>query len=123
MAIALLSACVEAFVQKPALWPMTSKIAVSKVAAAPTMSLETSAVCDFSQTLAGVVAVDGGTIGLDVSFAAFLAVILGTFVPVVFLVVVYVQSAAQGFDTSMRMPDVMGPDGKMVKGPSYEEMD
>ena len=85
--------------------------------------METSAVCDFSQTLAGVVAVDGGTIGLDVSFAAFLAVILGTFVPVVFLVVVYVQSAAQGFDTSMRMPDVMGPDGKMVKGPSYEEMD
>merc|ERR550537_407406 len=29
----------------------------------------------FSNTVAGVVAVDGGTIGLDVSFAAFLAVI------------------------------------------------
>ena len=39
-----------------------------------------------SQTLAGVVAVDGGTIGLDVSFGAFLAVILGLFIPVVFLV-------------------------------------
>merc|ERR1719486_1027524 len=59
----------------------------------------------FSNTVAGV---DGGTIGLDVSFAAFLAVILGLFIPVVFLVVLYVQSEAQGTWTSMRMPDIMG---------------
>merc|ERR1719252_351517 len=75
----------------------------------------------FSNTVAGVVAVDGGTIGLDVSFAAFLAVILGLFIPVVFLVVLYVQSEAQGTWTSMRMPDIMGDDGRMIKGPSYEE--
>merc|ERR1719389_999842 len=77
----------------------------------------------FSNTVAGVVAVDGGTIGLDVSFAAFLAVILGLFIPVVFLVVLYVQSEAQGTWTSMRMPDIMGDDGRMIKGPSYEEME
>jgi photosystem II PsbM protein len=123
MTIALFSASIEAFVQQPVMRPMTSKMAFSKVTAAPAMSLETSAVADFSQTLAGVVAVDGGTIGLDVSFAAFLAVILGTFIPVVFLVTLYIQSAAQGTDTSMRMPDIQGPDGKMIKGPSYEEME
>lgn len=37
----------------------------------------------FSSTLAGVVAVDGGTTGLEVQFGAFLAVILGLFIPVV----------------------------------------
>ena len=50
------------------------------------MSLETPSLADVSQTLAGVVAVDGGTIGLDVNFGAFLAVILGLFIPVVFLI-------------------------------------
>jgi len=49
-----------------------------------------------------VVAVDGGTIGLDVSFGAFLAVILGLFIPVVFLVTLYIQSEAQGTATSFR---------------------
>merc|ERR1719161_1423534 len=72
----------------------------------------------FSNTVAGVVAVDGGTIGLDVSFAAFLAVILGLFIPVVFLVTLYIQSVAQGTETSFRMPDI----APGVKGPSYEEM-
>ncbi len=41
-----------------------SKLAASKLSA-PTMSMETS-VAEFSQTLAGVVAVDGGTPGLEV---------------------------------------------------------
>merc|ERR1719191_341681 len=50
----------------------------------------------FSNTVAGVVAVDGGTIGLDVSFAAF---ILGLFIPVVFLVTLFIQSDAQGTST------------------------
>merc|ERR1719393_68043 len=59
----------------------------------------------FSNTVAGVVAVDGGTIGLDVSFAAFLAVILGLFIPVVFLTTLYIQSAAQGTATNFRLPD------------------
>merc|ERR1719321_2568844 len=52
----------------------------------------------FSNTVAGVVAVDGGTIGLDVSFAAFLAVILGLFIP----------GDAQGTATSFRQPDSIG---------------
>merc|ERR1712008_407684 len=50
------------------------------------MDMVPSTLEQVSTTLAGVVAVDGGTIGLDVQFGAFLAVILGTFIPVVFLV-------------------------------------
>ena len=42
-----------------------------------------STVEQFSSTLAGVVAVDGGTTGLEGQFGAFLAVILGLFIPVV----------------------------------------
>ena len=53
-------------------------------------------------------AADGGTIGLEVSFAAFLAVILGLFIPVVFLVTLYIQSEAQGTATSFRNPDSSG---------------
>merc|ERR1719163_1398834 len=62
----------------------------------------------FTNTVAGVVAVDDGTIGLDVSFAAFLAVILGLFIPVVFLVTVYIQSDAQGTSNTFRQPDSIG---------------
>ena len=62
-----------------------SKVSSSKLAV-PQMALEVSTLDTVGQTLAGVVAVDGGTIGLDVSFAAFLAVILGLFIPVVFLI-------------------------------------
>jgi len=81
---------------------------MSKVAAAPMMSMEVSTVEQLTSTLAGVVAVDGGTIGLDVSFAAFLAVILGLFIPVVFLVTLYIQSDAQGTATTFRQPDSIG---------------
>jgi photosystem II PsbM protein len=59
-------------------------------------------------TLGGVVAVDGGTIGLDVSFGAFLAVILGLFIPVVFLVTLFIQSDALGTATTFRQPDSIG---------------
>ena len=72
--------------------------------AGPNMNLE-----QITNTLAGVVAVDGGTIGLEVSFGAFLATILGLFIPVVFLVTLYIQSEAQGTAVSFRMPD--NPDG------------
>merc|ERR1719310_416512 len=53
----------------------------------------------FSNTVAGVVAVDGGTIGLDVSFDAFLVVILVT---------LFIQSDAQGTSTTFRQPDSIG---------------
>ena len=76
--------------------------------ATPQMSLETSAVEQLSTTLAGVVAVDGGTIGLDVSFGAFLATILGLFIPVVFLITLYIQSDAQGTTSTFRQPDSIG---------------
>ena len=46
--------------------------------------------------------------GLDVSFGAFLAVILGLFIPVVFLVTLFIQSDAQGTATSFRQPDSIG---------------
>merc|ERR1719316_544354 len=95
-------AAAEAFVQQPALRPAVSKLAMSKMA--PTMSLETSIVEQASNTLAGVVAVDGGTIGLEVSFGAFLAVILGLFIPVT----LFIQSDAQGTATSFRQPDSIG---------------
>ena len=75
---------------------------------APQMMMETSALAEVSQTLAGVVAVDGGTIGLEVNFGAFLATILGLFIPVVFLVTLYIQSEAQGTATTFRQPDSIG---------------
>ena len=53
-------------------------------------------------------AVFSGTIGLEVSFGAFLAVILGLFIPVVFLVTLFIQSDAQGTATSFRQPDSIG---------------
>lgn len=70
---------------QPALAPRSSKLAMSKLAT-PTMSLEVTSLDQMSQTLAGVVAVDGGTLGLDVNFGGFLAIILGLFIPVVFLI-------------------------------------
>jgi len=70
-----------------------------------------------SNTLAGVVAVDGGTVGLDVSFGAFLAVILGLFIPVVFLVTLFIQSEAQGTATNFRQPDK----APGVPGARYDE--
>merc|ERR1712224_980401 len=76
--------------------------------ATPKMSLELTSVEQVGQTLAGVVAVDGGTIGLDVQFGAFLAVILGTFIPVVFLITLFIQSEAQGTATTFRQPDSIG---------------
>ena len=103
-ALVVLVASTTAFVQ-PAL-RTSSKLAASKVAPAQ-MMLE-PAVAQTSQLLAGVVAVDGGTIGLEVSFGAFLAVILGLFIPVVFLITLYIQSEAQGTATTFRNPDSSG---------------
>jgi photosystem II PsbM protein len=77
--------------------------------------MEMSSVEQLSSTLAGVVAVDGGTPGLDVSFGAFLATILGLFIPVVFLVTLYIQSEAQGTATTFRDPDSAG-------GTRFDEM-
>jgi len=105
MACAFLAAAVEAFAPQPML-RSSSKLAMSKMA--PQMSMEMTSVEQLSTTLAGVVAVDGGTIGLDVSFGAFLAVILGLFIPVVFLVTLYIQSDAQGTATTFRQPDSIG---------------
>merc|ERR1719409_868693 len=103
---ALLSGA-DAFVANaPSLAMRSSRVAMST--APPTMSLEMTTVEQMSSTLAGVVAVDGGTIGLDVSFAAFLAVILGLFIPVVFLVTLFIQSDAQGTSTTFRQPDSIG---------------
>ncbi len=103
-ALFVLVASTTAFVQ-PAL-RTSSKLAASKVAPAQ-MMLE-PAVAQTSQLLAGVVAVDGGTIGLEGSFGAFLAVILGLFIPVVFLITLYIQSEAQGTATTFRNPDSSG---------------
>lgn len=93
--------------QQPAL-RSSSKLSMSKLAASPKMSLELNSVEQMTQTLAGVVAVDGGTLGLDVNFGGFLAIILGLFIPVVFLVTLYIQSEAQGTAVSFRQPDSIG---------------
>jgi photosystem II PsbM protein len=71
-------------------------------------ALKVNTMEQLTTTLGGVVAVDGGTIGLDVSFGAFLAVILGLFIPVVFLVTLFIQSDAQGTATTFRQPDSIG---------------
>merc|ERR1711865_69115 len=97
-----------------ALWlqhePSRSKLAMSKQLETPkiAMSLDVSSLEQVTQTLAGVVAVDGGTIGLDVQFGAFLAIILGLLIPVVFLVTLFIQSEAQGTAVSFRQPDSIG---------------
>merc|ERR1719426_581534 len=105
--VACIAAAAEAFAPSPMLRTGVSKVAMSQLAA-PKMSMEVSAVEQLSTTLAGVVAVDGGTLGLEVSFGAFLAVILGLFIPVVFLVTLFIQSDAQGTATSFRQPDSIG---------------
>ena len=106
--LACFAAAAAAFAPSPML-RAGSKAALSKVAApAPVMSLEVNAVEQLSSTLAGVVAVDGGTVGLEVTFGAFLAVILGLFIPVVFLITLFIQSDAQGTATTFRQPDSIG---------------
>merc|ERR1712028_144301 len=107
LACLVASAC--AFVPQPALMSR-SKLAMSKQLETPkiAMSLEMSSLEQVTQTLAGVVAVDGGTIGLDVQFGAFLAIILGLLIPVVFLVTLFIQSEAQGTATTFRQPDSIG---------------
>jgi len=67
-----------------------------------------SAMDQMSNTLAGVVAVDGGTAGLEVTGPAFLAVILGLGIPTVFLITLFIQSDAQGTATTFRQPDSIG---------------
>merc|ERR1711964_456476 len=104
--IACLVAVAEAFVPQPAL-ASRSKLSMSKLAT-PKMSLGLTSVEQVGQTLAGVVAVDGGTVGLDVQFGAFLAVILGLFIPVVFLITLFIQSEAQVTATTFRQPDSIG---------------
>ena len=47
-------------------------------------------------------------LSLEVTEAAFMAVVLGTFVPCVFLITLYIQSEAQGTATSFRNPDSSG---------------
>jgi len=106
VAFSCLAAAAEAFAPA-AMRATSSKLAMSKMAA-PQMSMEVSAVEQLSSTLAGVVAVDGGTVGLEVQFGAFLAVILGLFIPVVFLVTLFIQSDAQGTATTFRQPDSIG---------------
>merc|ERR1719172_5126 len=88
--------------------PLPFRAAAEKKAMLSTMGQPIQMVDQFTNTVAGVVAVDGGTIGLDVSFAAFLAVILGLFIPVVFLVTLFIQSDAQGTATTFRQPDSIG---------------
>lgn len=107
--IACLAAVANAFVPQPAL-ASRSRISLSKQLQTPRveMAMDTSSLEQVSQTIAGVVAVDGGTIGLDVQFGAFLAIILGLFIPVVFLVTLYIQSEAQGTAVSFRQPDSIG---------------
>ena len=98
---------VDAFAPSPLL-AQRSKLAASKVAPTMSMDLVPSTLEQVSTTLAGVVAVDGGTIGLDVQFGAFLAIILGLFIPTVFLITLFIQSEAQGTATSFRQPDSIG---------------
>ena len=101
MSLAALFAAAEAFAPAATAMRAGSKLALSKAAvAAPQMSMEMTSVEQLTNTLAGVVAVDGGTIGLEVSFGAFLAVILGLFIPVVFLITLFIQSDAQGTATT-----------------------
>ena len=54
-----------------------------------------------------MVAVDGGTVGLEVQFGAFLAVILGLLIPCVFLITMFIQSEAAGTGSNFRQPDYL----------------
>merc|ERR1719156_261010 len=79
--------------------PLPFRAAAEKKAMLSMMGQPVQVVDQFTNTVAGVVAVDGGTIGLDVNFGAFLAV---------FLVTLFIQSDAQGTATSFRQPDSIG---------------
>jgi len=97
---------IAAIVNQPVYPGASSAVAVPPTsrAASPVMN----ALNYVTETLAGVVAVDGGTVGLEVSGPAFLAVILGLGVPVVFLITLFIQSDAQGTATTFRQPDSIG---------------
>merc|ERR1712032_618225 len=105
----------------------TRSLAASQFKPEPKMALnaldQLNTLDQFSSSVAGVVAVDGGTVGLDVSFAAFLAVILGLLIPCVFLITLYVQSEAAGTWSSMRMPDYSEPGNadSYVTGAMYDD--
>lgn len=88
--------------------PLPFRATAEKQAMLATMGEPIQVMDQFTNTVAGVVAVDGGTIGLEVNFGAFLAVILGLFIPVVFLVTLFIQSDAQGTATTFRQPDSIG---------------
>jgi len=99
----------SAFVVQPRLGAGTRKLAASHFKPEPQMALPQLSLDQMSTVVAGVVAVDGGTVGLDVQFGAFLAVILGLLIPCVFLITLYIQSEAGGTWSSMRMPDYSEP--------------
>jgi photosystem II PsbM protein len=101
---AFLAPAQQAVVQRP----LPFRAAAEKKAMLATMGEPIAVLDQFTNSVAGVVAVDGGTIGLEVSFGAFLAVILGLAIPVVFLVTLFIQSDAQGTATSFRQPDSIG---------------
>ncbi|KAJ1617900.1 hypothetical protein T492DRAFT_1096636 [Pavlovales sp. CCMP2436] len=46
--------------------------------------------------------------GLEVNFGGFLAIILGTLVPVIFLIIIFIKSNAEGTATTFRWPDLDG---------------
>jgi len=87
--LAALCATASAFVAQPRIG-LSSKLAMSK--AVPTVSAASSPVA----SLAPVDALPGLTtaMGLEVTFGAYLAVILGVLVPVIFLVILFIKVRA-----------------------------
>lgn len=96
--ICCLAASTQAFVQAPARLGAAkvalSKAALSRASAGPSMSLAPGALAAASVADGAFVSTLSTAMGLEVKGGAFLAIILGLLVPVIFLVILYIKVRA-----------------------------
>eukprot|EP00304_Pavlova_gyrans_P011733 CAMPEP_0206038112 /NCGR_PEP_ID=MMETSP1466-20131121/3892_1 /ASSEMBLY_ACC=CAM_ASM_001126 /TAXON_ID=44452 /ORGANISM="Pavlova gyrans, Strain CCMP608" /LENGTH=130 /DNA_ID=CAMNT_0053412699 /DNA_START=41 /DNA_END=433 /DNA_ORIENTATION=+ len=105
--LAALCASASAFVSTPRVGTAGAKLALSKAMsttaarAAPVASLAPLSGAELASSMTTAM-------GLEVNFGAYLAVILGTLVPVIFLVILFIKSNAEGTATTFRWPELDG---------------
>jgi len=104
--LAAFAATASAFVQTPRLAASAGKLALSQAAPAVARAAPTASLAPVESALSATSMVTA--MGLEVKGEAFLAVILGTLVPVIFLIILFIKSNAEGTATTFRWPDLDG---------------
>mmetsp|Transcript_11671 Transcript_11671/g.34609 ORF Transcript_11671/g.34609 Transcript_11671/m.34609 type:complete len:132 (+) Transcript_11671:34-429(+) len=106
--LAAFAATASAFVQTPRLAAAGAKVALSKAAPAVARAAPAAALTELSTAADSLPTLMTSAMGLEVKFEAYLAVILGTLIPVIFLVILFIKSNAEGTATTFRWPDLDG---------------